>query len=209
MVKGIVFDLDNCIFDTRSMGEDVIDPVLKPVTSSDLPREIKRGVAEALWTTALEDVIDQYRLPPEVAEKMREACRTIEIPKERSIKTFGDEQCIADLPVKKYLVTSGYRKFQQSKIDRLHIAGLFDEIIINDADYREERKGKVQIFKEILETEKWDTSEVLVVGDNPKSELGAARAVGVKCVQILRPQVIKWNTADYHIESLCELRFLL
>ncbi len=209
MIKGIVFDLDNCIFNTHSMGERVIDSVLEPLINSDLPNDIKKKVQNALWTDSLEDTIDQYHLRANVAEKMREAYRNVEVPQGRAIETFGDEQCIIELTAKKYLVTTGYRKFQQSKIDKLNIANLFDEIIIDALDELATRKGKKSIFEEILEMNGWNKSEMLIIGDNPKSELGKAKEIGVTTVQTLRPGVEKWKEADYHIRSLCELQSLL
>ena len=50
---------------------------------------------------------------------------------------------------------------------------------------------------------------MLVVGDNPRSELGAAKEVGIKTVQTLRPNIIRWDEADAHIISLYELKELL
>ena len=100
-------------------------------------------------------------------------------------------------------------KFQETKIAKLGIAHLFDEIIIDVLDDPNKRKGKTKIFEEILESNKWNKEEVLVVGDNPHSELGAAKALGITTVQTVRPTVIKWKGADHHIESLRELKTLL
>ncbi len=205
MNKGFIFDLDNCIFNTRSLGEHILDSVLEPLLNSDLSSEVKRGVTDSLWVNSLEDTIDLYRVRADVAESMRKAYRDLEVPEENSLGTYGDEHCIVELAMKKYLVTSGYRKFQQSKIDRLGIAVLFDEIIIDALDEQEKRKGKKKIFEEILSTNGWNAHEVLVVGDNPQSELGAAKEIGITTVQTLRPGIEKWEGADHHIHSLREL----
>lgn len=209
MIKGIIFDLDNCILETRAMGKGVIDSVLEPLINSDLSADMKKNVQCALWTDSLEDTIREYRLRADVAEMMREAYRNLEVPQDRTIKTFGDEHCIALLPVKKYLVTSGYRKFQQSKINRLNIANLFNEIIIDASDDLALHKGKKKIFEEILEANGWDKSEVLIIGDNPRSELGTAKEMGIIAIQTLRPGVTEWKEADHYIHSLCELRSFL
>jgi len=119
-IKAIIFDLDNCIFDTRSMGEGIIDTVLEVLYSSNLSEQQKKDVDDALWTTSLEDIIDQFKVPEKIAEKMRQAYRKIEVPKNREVKSFGDEKCIKNLPVKKILVTTGYRRFQESKIERIN-----------------------------------------------------------------------------------------
>ena len=136
---------------------------------------------------------------------MRMAYQQITIPENMVLKTYGDEFYIKKLPVTKYLVTTGYRKFQQSKIDKTGMAPLFDEIIIDEMENPETRKGKKKIFEEILESNNWDKAEVLVVGDNPKSELGIAKSMGITTVQTLRPGVEKWSKASYHISSLSKL----
>ena len=205
MIKGIIFDLDNCIFDTHSLGAHILAPILEPLLISDFSPEVKKEIQNALWTDSLEDMIDQYHVRMDVAEKMREAYRNLVVPEEDILATYGDEDCIVELTAKKYLVTSGYQKFQQSKIDRLGLQPLFDEILIDAQDKRAARKGKKKIFGEILKTNKWDAHEVLVVGDNPRSELGAAKEIGIATIQTLRSGVEKWEGADHYIYSLNEL----
>jgi len=207
--KGIIFDLDNSILDTRSLGEDILTPVLSPLFSSDLSDETKEAIADALWYDAFEDVMQEFFVPDEISKEMREAEKRLNVPEGKIIKSFGDEECIRNLPVKRILVTSGFKSFQQSKIDKLGITDLFDEIIIDAVDDIKTRKGKKKIFEEILKTNRWNKDEVLVVGDNPKSELGKAKAIGITTVQTLRPGIKKWKEADHYIVSLCELKSYL
>lgn len=207
MIKGIIFDLDMCILDTHSLTGPFFQPVLDALRNSDLSSELKEKIEYQLWTTSLDDAVEMFAVPEDVAEKMREAYRQIEVPD--GIKSFGDEECIRNLPVKKILVTTGYRKFQETKIAKLGIAGLFDETIIDALDYRDKRKGKKKIFQELLEQNNWKESEVLVVGDNPMSELGTAKSLGIPTVQIARPTVKKWEDATYHINGFMELAKIL
>jgi len=109
-----------CILDTHTLTGSFFQPVLDALYSSELSQALKEKINYHLWTTALDDVIEMFSVPADVAEKMREAYRQIEVPD--GIKTFGDEEFIRDLPVKKILVTSGYRRFQQTKIEKLGIA---------------------------------------------------------------------------------------
>jgi putative hydrolase of the HAD superfamily len=205
MIKAIIFDLDNCIFDSHTLGEDILAPILAPLIASDVPEETKRAAGAALWHSTLADVAARFNLPPNVAEAMRRAYEGVKVPEGSQVKSYGDEDCIKTLPVKKYLVTSGYQKFQELKIEVIKVAPLFDEIIIDATDKLDARKGKTAIFKEIPEANNWDKSELLVVGDNPGSELGAAKSLGIPTVQTLRPGIKRWDGADYHIDSLSEL----
>ncbi|MFQ3616473.1 MAG: HAD hydrolase-like protein [Cyanobacteriota bacterium] len=52
-------------------------------------------------------------------------------------------------------------------------------------------------------------AEVLVVGDNPDSELAAGNRLGICTVQTLRPGVEKSKLATHHIHTLGELKALV
>lgn len=201
--------MDNCIFDTSSMGGRAIQGVKDALASSALSEDTKLAVGAALKTDPLDDVLKRLNVPAEVGEAMRAAYRESDVPADCTVKTYGDEQHIQELPQKKILVTSGYLKFQTSKIKRLGIAHMFDEIIIDVLDDPAARKGKTKIFGEILQQYGWSKEEVLVVGDNPRSELGAAKELGIKAIQTLRPRIEKWDGADYHVTSLKELQALV
>lgn len=209
MIKAIIFDLDNCIFDTSSMGGRAISGVKDALNSSNLSENIKAQIGIGLKTDPLDDVLIRFNVPENIGEAMRQAYRDSDLTPETPAFSYGDENVIKDLQVLKILVTSGYKKFQTSKIDRLNIRDLFDKVIIDILDNPKERKGKVKIFQEILEAYGLQKNEVLVVGDNPRSELGAAKELGIKTVQTLRPSIVKWEEADVYITSLHELKDLV
>jgi len=207
VIKAVILDLDMCILDTHTLAGSFFKPVLDALYNSELSPGLKEKIQYQLWITSLDDTMEMFSVPENIAERMREAYRRIEVPD--GIKTFGDEEFIRDLPVIKILVTTGYIKFQETKIEKLGIANLFDEIIIDALDYRDQRKGKRKIFEELLIKNNWRENEVLVVGDNPMSELRAAKSLGIRTVQTLRPTIEKWAEADYHIYSFEELAALL
>ena len=207
MVRAIFFDLDMCVLDTFSLKGSFFDEVINVLRSSSLEDALKEKIESQLWTTSLDDTAKMFALPKDILLRMREAYAQMECPD--GITTYGDESFIKDLPVKKILVTTGYQRFQESKIRKLGIEDLFDEIIVDAIDVPELRKGKKKIFKELLKHHAWQASEVLVVGDNPVSELGAAKSLGIPTVQTLRPKVVKWGEADHHVASFAELASLI
>src|SRR3989338_9550177 len=77
MIKAVIFDLDMCIFDTRTLGEHILDSVLAPLHTSSVPEEVQREIDCVLWTTSLEDTIQLFQIPREVAELMRDAHRQL------------------------------------------------------------------------------------------------------------------------------------
>lgn len=207
MIKAVIFDLDMCICDTRTVPKSAMDPVLKILYKSNLSAQTKNEVETALWNTSWDDIINIYSIPEPLASQISGAYALLETPD--GMKTFEDEYFIKLLKQKKILVTSGYIRFQCSKIEKLNIADLFDEIIIDASDLKEKRKGKASIFREILDFHQWGAGEVIVLGDNPHSELDAAKKLGIKTVQTLRPTVQKWDDADYYISSLSELEAII
>jgi FMN phosphatase YigB (HAD superfamily) len=54
-----------------------------------------------------------------------------------------------------------------------------------------------------------ETGNVLIVGDNPDSELAAGQRLGIRTVQTLRPGVPYAPTATHHIRTLHEFKHLL
>jgi FMN phosphatase YigB (HAD superfamily) len=204
MIKGIIFDLDNCVFDTRSMGDGLIDPVLLAMhdgagISSSNTDKIKRE----LWSMSLEDVIRLNDVPGKIADKMRSAYIGLEAPD--NSENYDDVGHIEKMNLIKILVTSGYRNFQMSKIRKTGLAPLFDEIIMDAIDDPAAIRGKQKIFGEIAEKYGWKNSEVLVIGDRPDSELAAGKVLGMVTAQILRPGVKRAEGFDHYIEGLVEL----
>ena len=56
---------------------------------------------------------------------------------------------------------------------------------------------------------KAEPESVLVVGDNPDSEIQAGNALGMRTVQILRPGIPRGDNATYYIQTLAELKALV
>jgi len=125
-----------------------------------------------------------------------------------SLGGYADLPIVRELPGKRYLVTSGFRKLQESRIRALGIATWFDNVFVDAID-EPEHPGKQKIFEAILTQGPWCADEVMVVGDNPRSELAAGRRLGMVTVQILRPGVSRSADVDHHAASLGELRALL
>ncbi|MBK6428638.1 MAG: hypothetical protein IPF82_21330 [Blastocatellia bacterium] len=53
-----------------------------------------------------------------------------------------------------FLVTTGFRDFQESKVDALGIRERFVEVIVDDIDGHV-RLGKFRIFGELLDRNQW------------------------------------------------------
>jgi FMN phosphatase YigB (HAD superfamily) len=205
VIKATIIDLDNCVFDTRSMGRNVIAPVLASMAEGIdfIPEETLNQIRIDLWSFSLEDIIAKHNIPDSIAKRARLAYRNLKAPPWS--KCYDDVNLLKNIRIRKILVTSGYSKFQWSKIEVTGIKGLFDEIIIESVDNPLIRKGKLRIFKELLEQNSWPCREVMVVGDSAFSELKAGKELGTITVQTLRPDVRKVDGFNHYVCDFNEL----
>ena len=209
MIKAVIFDLDNCLAAANEPGEELFAPAFEAI------REANRGtLTEAAlnaafadcWVNPLDAVAARHGFSGGmVAAGWREMVRA-EV--REPMRGYPDLPVLEELPVQRFLVTSGFRRLQESKVKALGFEELFEAIHIDAID-DVERKGKHGIFEEILSGHELKPAETLVVGDNPESEIAVGNRLGIGTVQILRPGVPRGETAKHHISTLAELKELL
>ena len=78
-----------------------------------------------------------------------------------------------------------------------------------DAIDEPHRLGKHGLFQHIMRRHNLIPDEVIIVGDSADSEIKAGNRLGLTTVQILRSGVIPATNADYHFNSLAELKNVL
>src|SRR5262249_43611015 len=149
---------------------------------------------------------DKYGFSPAMRSAGFAAFSQIEV--RQPMKGYGDLDALAEIPAELFLITSGFRRLQESKVRALGIAHLFTEVHI-DAIEESRPKGKLRIFKTILEVHGFSPKEVLVVGDNPDSEIAVGNQLGMTTIQILRAGVAASRSATHRIDSLAELKRFL
>lgn len=209
MIKAIIFDLDNCLMPARAVGESLYQPAfdaIRAANSGTLPEKELNDAFDECWSSALDAVAGKYGFSPGMLAAGWKVFETLEVS--GPITGYGDLQVLAELPVLKFLVTSGFRKLQQSKIDALGLERYFDGIDVDAID-AEDRLGKQAIFARILDTHHLNPTEVIVVGDNEASEIEAGNRLGILTVQTLRPGVVATELVSNHIHSLAELKAIL
>jgi FMN phosphatase YigB (HAD superfamily) len=208
-VAAIIFDLDNCLCPASAVGPDFFGPAFDAVRAANRgvlsEADLERAIAEC-WYTAFDAVAIQFGFSKAMVDAGHAAFARLEVTS--SLAGYADLPIVRELPGKRYLVTSGFRKLQESRIRALGIATWFDYVFVDAID-EVNHPGKKRIFESILAQGSWRAHEVVVVGDNPKSELAAGRSLGMVTVQILRPGVSRCDGVDHHVASLGELRALL
>lgn len=217
MIKAIIFDLDNCLSAADEPGTALLEPVfaaIRQVNRDTLPDEALEAALTDCWYHALDFVAKKHGFSDEMLAAGWAAISQIRIT--TPMRGYGDLQVLGELrgdpfPML-FLVTSGFRQLQHSMVKALSVEQPFEqwftEIYI-DADDEPDRTSKQAIFQGILAAHHLIPAEVLVVGDNPDSELAAGDRLGICTVQTLRPDVEKSDLATHHIQTLHELRALV
>lgn len=205
-LHAVIFDLDNCLAAANEAGDELLEPVFAAVRQANHGALSAAALDAALrdcWTHAFDFVAERHGFTRRMREAGWEAFRTIEV--RQPMQGYGDLALLPSLGERRFLVTSGFRRLQESKVRALGIAACFEAVVIDAVD-EPDRRGKERIFSELMAAHGLDAREVLVVGDNEESELAAARRLGMTSAQTLRPGVIPAPNVTVRVCNLAELR---
>ena len=207
--KAVIFDLDNCLAAATEVGEELFEPAFDAIRQANRGDVSDEALARAfadMWRTPFDRVAAQYGFSEAMLAAGWREFVALEVT--RPMSGYGDLAVLAELPVQRFLVTSGFRRLQESKIRALNLAPLFTAFFVDAID-EPVRVGKQGFFERILRDYGLAPGEVLVVGDSAESEIAAGNRLGIRTVQTLRPGVPRADNATDHIRSLIELPGLL
>lgn len=205
-----ILDLDNTLFDTRSIPAELIDRLhsrlrIANEESRAVPPPVLEQAINDTWYAPFSLVCARYSLPEMFLNIWNEWQETVSFDKPLPLypDVLSSLQTLRDQGHRLCLLTSGYRRLQRAKIEALGITRFFDEIHIDAVD--ESGSGKAAIISEWLLSGRWIREDLLIVGDSATNEIDAGVRLGISTVQILRPGVVAAEFADRHIHSLLEL----
>lgn len=212
MIRAAVFDLDNTLFDSTTIPLEVLAPATAAARAANVgPHAVAADVLEAAIEAARRfgflTVAERFSIPPPIRAAWREAYRRLTVT--GPLQPYPDVvPCLEALALPRYLLTSGFRRMQESKIAALGIARRFDAVFIDQLDTGSS-SGKRPFLERILERRRLAPEELLVIGDSAESEIAAGNAVGAVTAQILRPGITRSDSARHHLTTLAELPALL
>lgn len=201
----LILDLDNTIFETKTIRPEIFQPVMDLIENyyqSKNENQIVQQIIQKLWTSPMDEVFEKFNTPEKIKQQAYKKINELDYKLE--ITTYDDYEVLKSIPLKKILVTTGYEKLQFAKIKALNIKSDFIEIIIDDP-LSSNRKYKLGIFKEILEKEKLKAEQVWVIGDSADNEIKAGKTLGMNTIQRVTTGVEKSTFADFGIISFHEL----
>jgi FMN phosphatase YigB (HAD superfamily) len=208
-MRGIIFDLDNCLAPADEVGRQLLEPVFAAVRAAHdgtLAPDALEAALEECWFHPLDVVAAKHGFSDAMRAAGWRAYREVEV--REPMHGYGDLGLLPELGELRFLVTSGVQCLQESKVRALRIAPHFAAVVIDAIDDGD-RRGKERIFADLRASFRLARDEVLVVGDDALSELAAARRLGLRSVQILRPGVTPAPDVGAHVSGLAELRTLL
>jgi len=203
--KAMIYDLDNTLYPVESIGDQLFEPVVNLIENHGGYEGHIDEIKKDLMRIPFQKVAQKYNFSPELEEK----CKTMlqDISYEGEIEFFEDYPAILELPGLRFLVTTGFYKMQQSKVTQLGLEKDFKAVHIIDPETTE--KTKKDIFLEILNKENLVAKDVMVIGDDPESEITAGKALGIETVLYDKYDRYDSHPADHKIKDFRELVTIL
>ncbi|MFL9843802.1 HAD family hydrolase [Flavobacterium rhizosphaerae] len=198
--KAIIYDLDNTIYPVSDIGEKLFGPLFDLITESGAHEHHMESIKKATMRTPFRVVAQRHNFSDELTQKGINLQEELEYTE--PIASFEDYPEIKNIPGLRFLVTTGFFKMQHSKIKQLGITSDFDEIhIVNPVV-----TSKKEVFADILKRHNLTPKEVLVVGDDPESEIAAAKALGITTVLYDKNDNFSKEEADFKISHFKDLK---
>ena len=203
--KAFIYDLDNTIYAVATIGDELFASLFKLIRESGAFTGSFDKIRDDIMRKPFQVVAQKYHFSEALT---REGTRLLEdLSYEGPIQPFGDYPEIKNIPGDRFLVTTGFRKLQASKIRGMGIEPDFKEVRVVDPSTSE--KTKKDIFADIMARHGYRPAEVLVIGDDPESEIKAARELGIDTVLYDKENRHPNAIATHKISDFKELRLLV
>lgn len=178
MIKALILDLDNTIYPVPAIGDQLFAPLFALIKKSGDYEGDFEEIRRTIMRKPFQQVAKQYQFGQALYDQALPliARLVLTVP----VEPFPDYEVVRKLPHKKFLVTAGFTKMQRSKIDRMGIAGDFEEVFIVDRSVSDDTKKSV--FESILQQYGLAPQEVLIIGDDLESEIRAGQELGAGVV---------------------------
>jgi putative hydrolase of the HAD superfamily len=200
--KAIIYDLDNTIYPVSSIGEQLFASLFELIHQNGEHEDIFETIKADIMRKPFQVVSSTYGFSDELTQRGINLLQ--DATYEGEIKTFSDYNDIKNIPGDRFLVTTGFVKLQYSKIRGMGIEEDFEEIHVIDP--QTSKRTKKDIFADILQRKHYSPSDVLVVGDDPESEIKAAKELGIDTVLFDRYGNFPSTITSYRVSNFKELR---
>ena len=187
MIKALILDLDDTIFPTNSIDPLIVKPFFDCLEEFNdvLSKEEFEDAKVELWKRPFHVVAKDFGFSNNMISRSLEVLNSLEFS--LSIEPYDDYKYLKKIKLDKFLVTTGITKLQIAKIDCLKLKSDFNEVIIDDPTLSD--GGKAEAFTNIMQKYNYLPEELLVIGDNPDSEIKAGTELGINTLLIDRKRM--------------------
>lgn len=203
--KAMVYDMDNTLFPVSDIGHDLFEPLFIRIEKTDKYSDQMNHIKKDLMRKPFQEVAKIYSFDEQL--KMDGDKILTNLTYDKKINLFEDYPAILELPGDRYLVTTGYQKMQYSKIKNMGIIQDFKDIIVVDPSISE--LTKKDIFTKIMSENGYKAEDIMVIGDDPDSEIKAAHELGIETVLYNKLELTENIQADHIIKDFRELAAVL
>ncbi|MGN6639840.1 MAG: HAD family hydrolase [Mucilaginibacter sp.] len=210
MKKALIFDLDNTIYPVSSIADNLFVKLFKVLDDNEViinngDADTVSKIKEEMTRRPFQAIADKYGLNDHVRQQMIQALSTLSY--NLPMEPFEDYKHLRDIPLDKFLVTSGFAKLQYSKIKQLDIERDFKEIFV--VDLETSNQTKKETFEQIMKKYSYEPQELLIIGDDPESEIKAALELGIDTFLFDPNNLHRQANTTYRSESLKQVLQLL
>lgn len=216
MIKAVVFDLDDTLYNEKDFVEGGFYKVCEYLSH-------KYKVNEKVLFNETKNILYKsgrgkiFNLLCEKFSFSEDINKLVKIYREAmpDLKLYKDSEEIITYLYGKYklgVITDGKASVQWNKIKCLGLEKRFDKIIVTDDLGREYWKPNEYSYRKIIEEFNCRPSEAMYIGDNPTKDFIGAKKVGFLTVRIIRKNgdnmKLKADTgyeADFSITNLNEI----
>jgi FMN phosphatase YigB (HAD superfamily) len=210
VLRAAVFDLDHTLFDPRTLPVTLFNNIearFRAAAAGIVPDAVLEAALADAWRMPFDRVAARHRLPHAATIAWHEAASAVEVTE--PLVPYPDVRASLErLSLSRFLLTTGFRRLQESKLKQLGLASLFVTVYVDALD-PPGPVGKRALLQRLVAEHGLTPPEVIVIGDRADDELAAARTLGMVAVQVLRPGVIASPEVCWRIPDLDALPGIL
>ncbi|RYU91367.1 HAD family hydrolase [Mucilaginibacter terrigena] len=172
MKRVLILDLDNTIYPVSSIAHHLFGKLFKLIDENlgEEDRQAANRAKEELTRRPYQHVADEFGFSAQLKEQGMAMLRNIRF--EEPMFPYPEYSLLRQIPIDKFLVTTGFTKLQMSKVEMLNITADFKQVYVVDPE--QSTQTKKDIFQKIMKENGYAVNDVLVIGDDPQSEIKAA-----------------------------------
>ena len=204
-MKALILDLDNTIYPVPSIGEELFKPVFDKIGEKKKHAGDLESIKKDMMRIPFQAVAEKYEMDEALVDECMATLKELE--HKGPIESFKDFSILRQQNIDLFLVTTGFIKMQQSKVKALQLDSYFKEIFIIDPT-KDDRQKK-DVFELIVQKYNYAKEEVLVIGDDPDSEIKGANDLRIETVLFNNENNAEQSNATFTVRSYHQVLDLL